>query len=122
MMRRKFSPTPVTSLCHGTDAAANARETAETTFEQGGQGKDLPTLKVPSTSLDAGIGILSLFTDAGLGSSNGEVRRLIRGGGAKVNDTAISDEGLILTSSDLNSEGVIKISAGKKRHALIQPV
>ena len=119
---KKILADAVTSLCHGNAAAANARDTAETTFEQGGQGKDLPTLEVPAESLDAGIGILSLFADAGLGSSNGEVRRLIRGGGAKVNDAAVSDEGLILTSSDLNSEGVIKISAGKKRHALIQPV
>ena len=119
---KKILADAVTSLCHGADAATDARETAETTFEQGGQGKDLPTLEVPTASLDAGIGILSLFTDAGLGSSNGEVRRLIRGGGAKVNDASVSDEGLILTSSDLNSEGVIKLSAGKKRHALIQPV
>ncbi len=119
---KKILADAVTSLCHGADAAANARDTAETTFEQGGQGKDLPTLEIPTASLDSGIGILSLFTDAGLGSSNGEVRRLIRGGGAKVNDAAVSDEGLILTSSDLNSEGVIKLSAGKKRHALIQPV
>lgn len=119
---KKILADAITTLCHGEDAATNARETAETTFEQGGQGKDLPKVEVPSTSLEEGIGILSLFTLAGLGATNSEVRRLIRGGGAKINDVAVSDEGLILTSSDLNAEGMIKLSAGKKRHALIQPV
>lgn len=119
---KKILADAVTTLCHGSDAANNARETAETTFEQGGQGKDLPRIEVPTTSLNDGIGILSLFARAGLGSSNSEVRRLIRGGGAKINDVAVSDENLVLTTSDLNAEGVIKLSAGKKRHALVQPI
>lgn len=119
---KKILADAITTLCHGGDAATNARETAETTFEHGGQGKDLPRIEVSGGALDEGIGILSLFTQAGLGASNGEVRRLIRGGGAKINDVAVSDENLVLTTSDLNAEGVIKLSAGKKRHALVQPV
>ena len=119
---KKILADAITTLCHGSDAANNARETAETTFEQGGQGKDLPRIEVPTASLNDGIGILSLFAQAGLGSSNSEVRRLIRGGGAKINDVAVSDENLVLTTSDLNADGVIKLSAGKKRHALVQPI
>lgn len=111
----------ITSLCHGADAASKARQTAETTFEQGGLGADLPTLDIPRAELDAGIGVLALFTRAGLGSSNGEVRRLIRGGGAKMNDQQVKDESLTVTDANLNEEGVIKLSAGKKRHALIRP-
>lgn len=119
---KKILADTITSLCHGADAAANARETAETTFEQGGQGKGLPRIEVSAASLNEGIGILSLFTQAGLGTSNSEVRRLIKGGGAKINDVAVSDESLVLTTSDLNAEGVIKLSAGKKRHALVQVI
>ena len=59
---------------------------------------------------------------AGLSISNGEARRLIRGGGAKGNDQAVSDEKATISSEQINSDGVIKLSAGKKRHALIKPV
>lgn len=118
---KKILADEITTLCHGADAATNARQTAETTFEQGGLGADLPTLDIPRSELDQGVGVLALFTRAGLGSSNGEVRRLVRGGGAKINDQQVTDESLTVTASDLNNEGVIKLSAGKKRHALIRP-
>ena len=57
---------------------------------------------------------------AGLAASNGEARRLIKGGGAKINDDKASQETRMLTTSDLDANGVIKLSAGKKRHALIK--
>lgn len=119
---KKILADAITTLCHGTDAANNARQTAETTFEQGGLGRDLPMVDIPAADLEAGIGVLALFTQAGLGASNSEVRRLIRGGGAKINDSAISDESLVLKTSHLNAEGVMKLSAGKKRHALVRPI
>jgi len=52
--------------------------------------------------------------------SNGEAKRLIQGGGAKVNDNAVSDGGQTLTLSDLTTDGYIKLSSGKKKHALIR--
>ena len=58
---------------------------------------------------------------AGLSQSNGEARRLIRGGGARINDDKIDDESQTVTLADLNDQGVIKLSAGKKRHALVRP-
>lgn len=111
-----------TRLCRGDKAAELARSTAETTFEQGGMGEDLPSVDIARAELDAGIGVLVAFTMAGLSTSNGEARRLIRGGGAKVNDQAVSDEKATISSEQINSDGVIKLSAGKKRHALIKPV
>ena len=111
-----------TQLCRGDKAAELARSTAETTFEQGGMGEDLPSVDIARAELDAGIGVLVAFTMAGLSTSNGEARRLIRGGGAKVNDQAVSDEKATISSEQINSDGVIKLSAGKKRHALIKPV
>ena len=111
-----------TRLCRGDKAAELARSTAETTFEQGGMGENLPSVDIARAELDAGIGVLVAFTMAGLSTSNGEARRLIRGGGAKVNDQAVSDEKATISSEQINSDGVIKLSAGKKRHALIKPV
>ncbi len=119
---KKILADHATALCRGDEAAAHARQTAETTFEQGGLGEDLPTVEVPRAALAAGIGVLQLLNDAGLAASNGEARRLIRGGGARLNDAAISDETLKVTLDALNAEGLIKLSAGRKRHALVRPV
>ena len=81
-----------------------------------------PTIEIPRASIDAGVGILTLFVDAGLAGSNGDARRLIKGGGAKLNDAPISDERATVDASAVNADGVIKLSAGKKRHALVRPV
>ncbi len=109
-----------TALCHGRAAAESAAETARATFEQGALGADLPTLEVPRAELAAGIPAFELFRRAGLTSSNGEARRLIKGGGARLNDVAIKDESRNVDAADSSDEGVIKLSAGKKRHALVK--
>ena len=109
----------VTSLCHGQEKAQNAMETAIKVFEQGALGDDLPTVNVELSSLESGVACLDLFQKAGLTSSKGESRRLIRGKGARVNDKQIVDENLILDQSYL-VDGVIKLSAGKKKHVLIK--
>ena len=72
--------------------------------------------------LDAGLPAFELFRRAGLAASGGEARRLIKGGGARLNDQKVSDEAQSISSTDLNEEGVIKLSAGKKRHALVKPL
>ncbi len=112
----------VTAMCHGVEAAAEAAETARRTFEEGGLGEGLPSSDVANADLESGIAVLELFKLAGLAASNGEARRLIKGGGARLNDTKINDETQTITTADLNDEGIIKLSAGKKRHALIKPV
>ena len=63
----------------------------------------------------------ALFVKAGLVASNGEARRQIKGGGLRVNDAAVTDEKMVLTSSNLTPEGVIKLSMGKKKHVLLKP-
>ena len=110
-----------TRLCHGAKAATAAAKTARQTFVEGGIGAELPCLEVPKAELDAGIAVFALMTRAGLTGSNGEARRLIRGGGGRVNDTRLSDETATASLADLNEQGVIKISAGRKKHALIRP-
>ncbi len=118
---KKILALEVTKLCHGEAAANEAAETARATFEEGGAGDALPRTDVPKSDLAAGIPAYEVFRRAGLAASNGEARRLIKGGGGRVNDVALSDETQPITTADINADGVIKLSAGKKRHALVVP-
>ncbi|MDX1710350.1 MAG: tyrosine--tRNA ligase [Rhodovibrionaceae bacterium] len=113
-----------TRMCHGEDAAEAAAETARRTFEEGSLGESLPVIEVPRARLEAGVPAYELFREAGLAESNGAARRLIKGGGARVNDSKIADENASLSVSHLDDaeQGVIKLSAGKKRHALVRAV
>ncbi|MEX1205228.1 MAG: tyrosine--tRNA ligase [Dongiaceae bacterium] len=111
-----------TRLAHGGAAAAAAAETARRTFVEGGVGAELPTIEASRASLEAGIPAIDLLRRSGLAASNGEARRLIRAGGARVNDAVIRDETAAISLADLTPGGFIKLSAGKKRHALVRPV
>ncbi len=111
-----------TRLCHGAAAARAAAETARTTFEDGAMAEGLPTIEIPRAELEAGIAAFELFRRAGLAASGGAARRLIRGGGGRVNDAAAKTETAPVTLSDVNADGVIKLSAGKKRHVLVLPL
>ena len=117
---KKILAGEVTKLCHGEDAAKLAAKTAEDTFEGAGISADLPTIELAKSDLEAGIAAFELFHQAGLANSNGEARRLIKGNGAKLNDSVIADETQMITLADNNADGVIKLSAGKKRHILIR--
>ncbi|WP_316196228.1 MULTISPECIES: tyrosine--tRNA ligase [unclassified Bradyrhizobium] len=110
-----------TALLHGEEAARTAAETARRTFEEGAIAENLPTVEVLQGEFEAGLGVLAAFVKAGLVASNGEARRQIKGGGLRVNDTPVTDEKMVLTPKELTSEGVIKLSLGKKRHVLIKP-
>jgi tyrosyl-tRNA synthetase len=112
--------TEVTALAHGRDAAVAAADTARKVFEQGGTGDDLPAATIERARLESGLPIYEALREAGLAASNGEARRLIRGGGARLNDQPIADENRAVTLADLTAEGHIKLSAGKKRHALLR--
>lgn len=118
---KKILATEATALRHGRDKAMSAARTAEQTFEHGGLGSDLPTLAVPCRELDTGIALFVLMTRAGLTASNGEARRLIKGGGGRINGKVVGDETRTVTPADLTEDGVIKISAGRKKHALVRP-
>ncbi|MGH6618927.1 MAG: tyrosine--tRNA ligase [Alphaproteobacteria bacterium] len=111
-----------TRLCRGADAAAAAAETARKTFAEGAIGDALPRIDIAEAELRPGIPAFALMTRAGLTQSNGEARRLIKGGGARINDARVEDEAATVSLSDVNDEGVIKLSAGRKRHALVRPI
>lgn len=118
---KKILAFEVTRLCHGEEMAKEAAETARQTFEEGGLGRALPRIEIPKSDLEGGIPAYDLFRRAGLATSNGEARRLIKGGGGRLNDGVITDETRAISTADLNGDGVLKLSAGKKRHTLITP-
>jgi tyrosyl-tRNA synthetase len=109
-----------TRLCRGEAAAAEAAETARQTFEEGISAEGLPTIEVSVAELGDGLPAFELLRRAGLAKSNGEARRLIKGGGARLNDVAIQDEMHGVRRDDFGPEGSLKLSAGKKRHALVK--
>jgi tyrosyl-tRNA synthetase len=113
--------TEATALCHGRAAAEAAQETARRVFADGATGSALPTVDLPRSELERGLPAFELFVRAGLAASNGEARRLIRGGGARLNDAALAEETRTISAADLNADGIIKLSAGRKRHALVKP-
>jgi len=108
----------VTTLLHGAPAAAAAEATAREVFERGGTGDDLPTVTLGSLEATQGISIVQLFVRAGLAKSGKEAKRLIAENGARLNDAPLTDAGLMIDAAALSSP--IKLSAGKKRHALVQ--
>lgn len=115
--------TEATGLMHGTEAAAGAAETARKTFVEGTLAQSLPTISVPSSVLEAGLGVLTAFGPdcAKLVPSTSEARRQIKGGGLRINDVQVSDEKAVLRPSDLTADGVIKLSFGRKKHVLLRP-
>lgn len=118
---KKVLATEATALAHGRAAAEEAAETARAVFETGAAGEALPQVAVPRTALERGIPAFELFARAGLAASNSEARRLIKGGGARVNDTVIAGETQPVSLADVDPQGHIKLSAGRKRHALVWP-
>jgi len=108
----------VTALLHGATAAQAAEETAREVFEHGGIGDDLPTLTLTAAELGDGISVVQLIVRAGLATSGKEAKRLIADNGARIDDQPLTDAGLILDRAALTAP--VKLSAGKKRHALVQ--
>jgi tyrosyl-tRNA synthetase len=118
---KKLLANLATTMCHGEKVAQDAADTARETFEGSGAGAGLPEVSVSEGDLKAGISAFQLVHDAGLCGSRGEARRLIRGGGVRLNDIVIAAEDSAITLADCSADGVIKLSAGKKRHVLVRP-
>ena len=107
-----------TTLLHGKDAADKAAAAAQQTFSGAGTSKDLPSVDVSAADLN-GMGILNAATLVSLAGSNGEARRHIKQGALKLNDAKVETHDYVLSPSDI-IDGVVKISVGKKKHALLK--
>jgi len=109
-----------TTMLHGAEAATKAEATAKETFEKGGAADGLPTVDIATAEID-GMGILAATVMVGLAASNGECRRHIKAGALKLNDAKVASHEQSLSISDI-VDGVVKISVGKKKHALLKAV
>jgi tyrosyl-tRNA synthetase len=116
---KKILATEVTALCHGRRAAEEAAKTAAVVFDEGGAGAGLPQVGVDRDALARGVPAFELFVRAGLAASNSEARRLIKSGGARLNDAVIAIETQPVSLDDLDAAGHAKLSAGRKRHVLV---
>lgn len=112
---KKTLASEATALAHGRKAADEVAETARQTFEQGAMAEGLKSYTKPE-----GIGILTLVVDVGFANSNGEVRRAISNNAISINETKITDPNYSVTRDDLNDDGVLKLSFGKKKHVLVR--
>ncbi len=116
---KKALATAATAMLHGRAEAEKAAGAAAATFEQGVRSQDLPTIAIPAAELGAGLRVAAAFVRAGLVASNSEAKRHIAAGALRVNDAPVSDENAVLDASAL-VEGAIKLSLGKKKHALLR--
>ncbi|MFL2788758.1 MAG: tyrosine--tRNA ligase [Paracoccaceae bacterium] len=108
----------VTSLLHGDDASQAAEKTATDVFIKGSHGDELPTLEISLDELGNGLSIVQLFVRTGLVQSGKEAKRLISENGARLNDTLLDNHTILISQADLVNQ--VKLSAGKKRHALVK--
>ena len=108
----------VTKLCHGSQAAINSANTAHKVFSEDGSDENLPTLEIHNSEIIDGLSFTQALLKTGLVSSGKEAKRIIAGGGARLNDQIITDAGYMLERSELNN--ILKITASKKKHALIK--
>jgi len=119
---KKILATEITRLAHGAEAAERAADAARRTFEEGSKADALPTVDVARARFAAGIPAFDLLHEAGLATSRNEARKLIKGGGARLNDKPIASDAVAVTTNDLDSSGTLKLSAGRKRHVLVKAV
>ena len=115
---KKVLATEATALLHGRPAAEDAAEAARRTFEEGATADTLPRVAVPAEELGAGVPAFRLFVLAGLAASNAEARRLIRGGGARLDDAPVTEEGQVVPAAALRAG--VRLSVGRKHHRMVQ--
>jgi tyrosyl-tRNA synthetase len=116
---KKVLATEATALLHGRNEALKAEEAARATFEQGVRSENLPTISVNEDEFAQGLRVTAALTKTGLTASNGEAKRAIAQKAVRVNDVLVSDDAATLSDADL-VEGAIKLSLGKKNHALLK--
>jgi tyrosyl-tRNA synthetase len=116
---KKVLATEATALLHGREEARKCEQAAHDTFVKGARSDDLPTITVSRDEFAQGMRVTAALTRANLTASNGEAKRAIGQKSVRVNDALVTDEGAALSDADF-VEGAIKLSLGKKNHALLK--
>jgi len=116
---KKILAFEATKLCHGEEKSRLAEETARKMFEEGELGSLLPEFLISKSEVTAGMPAYMLFSKSGICESGGEAKRLIQGGGARINDIQVKDAMLVVGEADIK-DNVIKLSSGKKKHLVVR--
>ena len=109
-----------TTMLHGINAAKEAEITAQKTFGDKSIGKNLPVVKIKKNIITNGINILDLVLQTKLGNSKGEIRRMIKNNGLKINNEVITDETKIINQNNFDQDNNMKVSHGKKQHVIVK--
>jgi tyrosyl-tRNA synthetase len=107
-------------MLHGVRAAKDAEITAQKTFVDKSIGKDLPIIKVKKNTIDKGINIFDLILQTKLANSKGEIRRMIKNNGLKINNEVLKDETKIINQNNFDENNNMKVSHGKKQHVIVK--
>ncbi|MBW3559546.1 MAG: tyrosine--tRNA ligase, partial [Proteobacteria bacterium] len=118
---KKVLANHATALVHGREAADTAAAAAESAFVRGEVSSDMPTVEVARDQLQTGVPLPVLANQIGLTGSSSEARRLLQGGGLRLNDVAQTDVNRLVTLADLGPEGALKLAVGKKKIMLVRP-
>jgi tyrosyl-tRNA synthetase len=117
---KKILAFEATKICHGEEKAIQSAETARKLFEENKSSDNLPTIEISGDEFAEGIPAFMLFQKVNFAKSGGEARRLIKGGGGRINDKKVTDENMIISKDYLNDNNAIKVSSGKKKHVLVK--
>jgi tyrosyl-tRNA synthetase len=109
-----------TTMLHGIKAAKDSEITAQKTFVDKSIGKDLPIIKVKKNTIDKGINIFDLILQTKLANSKGEIRRMIKNNGLKINNEVLKDETKIINQNNFDENNNMKVSHGKKQHVIVK--
>jgi len=109
-----------TSMLHGVKAAKESSITAQKTFGDKSIGKNLPVVKIKKSGIASGINILDLVLQTKFANSKGEIRRMIKNNGLRINNEVVTDEKKIIDQSNFDENNNIKISHGKKQHVIVK--
>ena len=110
----------VTSMLHGSKSAKDSESTAQKTFEEKSIGKNLPLVKIKKNFINDSISLFEIVLLSKLANSKGEIRRMIKNKGLRINNQIITDEKKIIYLSDFDNEKNMKISHGKKQHVILK--
>ena len=109
-----------TTMLHGSKAAKESETTAKKTFKDKSIGKNLPVVKVKKNSITNGMNVLDLVLLTTLANSKGEIRRMIKNNGLKINNEIVTDEKKIINQNNFDQDNNMKVSHGKKQHVIVK--
>ena len=109
-----------TTMLHGSKSAKDSELTAQKTFSDKSIGKNLPVIKINKNTVENGMNILDLVILTKLANSKGEIRRMIKNNGLRINNEVVDDETKVINQNNFDQKNNMKVSHGKKQHVIVK--